>query len=69
MADPDVIEVQFDLTRDQKSLKPRYIQGQEIPDWENGPDMANYIRMMRQRGYQNITKSHDEVYIFRRVQP
>ncbi len=66
MAEPESIHVQFDLTRDQRVLKPRYVQGQELPDWEKGPDMHAYIRVMFNRGYRGMTKGPGQSYIFKR---
>ncbi len=67
MADPNVLRVKFDLIRDQSTLKPRYVQGQELPDWEQGPDMVTYIHTLRQKGYRDISKGPDEIYLFKRA--
>lgn len=66
MAKEESIHVQFDLTRDQRAIKPRYVQGQELPDWEKGPDMHAYIRSMFKRGYREMSKGPGQLYIFRR---
>ncbi len=63
MADLNVLRVKFDLIRDQGALKPRYVQGQELLDWEQGPDMVTYLHTLRQKGYLNISKGPDESYL------
>jgi hypothetical protein len=67
MAKPETVRVTFDLTGDRRILRPRYVQGQELPNWEKGPDMATYIRTMKLQGYGNFSKGPDHIYIFRRT--
>ncbi len=48
---PTSLHVIFDLVETQNMMKPRFIDGQEIPDWENGSDMAAYIHDLRKQGW------------------
>ncbi len=68
MEQPETVQVQFDLTRDQSTMKPRYVQGRELPDWENGPDMHSYLRMMFDQGYRDLSKGHAQTYYLKRAQ-
>jgi hypothetical protein len=36
--------VLFDLA--DQTLKPRFVDGQELPDWREGPEILDYIRQM-----------------------
>ncbi len=36
--------VRFDLA--DQTLKPRFIDGQELPNWQEGPEILDYIRQM-----------------------
>lgn len=67
MAQSEVLQVKFDLTKAQNVLKPRYVQGRELVNWENGPDMLTYIRTMFDEGYRGLSASGSQVYLFKRI--
>lgn len=67
MAQSEVLQVKFDLTKAHNVLKPRYVQGQELVNWENGPDMLTYIRTMFDDGYRSLSTCGSQVYLFKRI--
>ncbi len=43
------LRVRFDLT--DHSLKPRFVDGQELPNWRDGPEMSEYIKRLMDEGW------------------
>ncbi len=43
------IRVVFDLV--DEDLKPRSVDGTELPDWENGPGMLEYLKQKGAQGW------------------
>ncbi len=41
----------FEFAESENAIKPRFIDGREIPDWEKGPEMTEYIRKMESQGW------------------
>ncbi len=57
------VRVRFGFTHD-KILKPRYVNGEQLPDWENGPEVTAFIRELLQRGYQLVSDPVDNEFTF-----
>jgi hypothetical protein len=55
--------VRFDLTDD--TIKPRFVDGQELPNWQDGPEMVDYITHLVQEGW-NLTSGNGQLLIFER---
>ncbi len=55
--------VQFDLIDD--TAKPRFVDGQELPEWQDGPEMVDYITHLMDEGW-NLTAGNSQVLIFER---
>ncbi len=36
--------IRFDIV--DQTLKPRFVDGEELPNWRQGPDILEYIRQM-----------------------
>ncbi len=36
--------IRFDIV--DQTLKPRFVDGEELPNWRQGPDILDYIRQM-----------------------
>ncbi len=49
MSQNEQIRARFDMF--QHELKLRYIDGREVPNWKNGPTLAQYIKAMHQDGW------------------
>ncbi len=60
----EILQVKFDDTGD-GTWKPRYVNGQEIPDWKKGPEMKDYIRDLVNGGWSPVTGVGDK-YVFER---
>ncbi len=58
----DELRVVFDLT--DGDYKPRFVNGQELPDWENGPSLADYISQKTDEGCCLKTSVGPQTYIF-----
>lgn len=58
--------VQFDLTVN--TAKPRFVDGEELPEWQDGPDMVEYIRQLVEEGW-TVTEDSSYVVIFERPLP
>ncbi len=58
----------FDLVENQNTMKPRVLDGQEIPDWEKGIDMAAYIHELRTQGWNISSAAGGGVVTFTRPQ-
>ncbi len=67
MAQSEILQVKFDLTKTHSVLKPHYVQGRELVDWENGPDMLTFIRTMFDEGYRSLSAGGSQVYLFKRI--
>jgi hypothetical protein len=61
------MRVQFDLT--DHEIKPRFIDGQQVPGWENGPSMADYIKQLGSEGWVVADRLDTALYVFEREQP
>ncbi len=46
--------------------KPRWVNGQELPDWENGPPMVEYIRNLAKQGWWLTQRLQDLEFLFER---
>lgn len=58
--------VRFDLSDD--TAKPRFVDGKELQNWQEGPEMAAYIRQLMHDGW-HLTEGNSRVLTFeRRVQ-
>jgi hypothetical protein len=64
MSPGEKLQVEFDDTGD-GTWKPRYVDGQELPNWETGPDMTDYIRSLMNQGWSVIAGVGDR-YLFER---
>ena len=49
-----------------QEFKPRFIDGQDFPSWEAGPDMADYIKRLQSKGWQLVGHVGSQEYIFER---
>ncbi len=58
------LRVKFDDTGD-GTWKPRYINGQEAPDWKKGPEMKEFIQNLIDEGWKPIIGLGDR-YTFER---
>jgi hypothetical protein len=56
------IRVVFDLA--DKILKPRFVNGQELPNWKDGPDMVEYVRQKEHEGCCMKISMGPQTYIF-----
>lgn len=63
---PISLLVIFDLVEIQNTMKARFINGQEIPDWEQGIDMAAYIHDLRTQGWKISSAAGGGVVTFTR---
>ena len=61
------MRVKFDLT--DGTIKPRYIDGEQLPDWENGPAMDDYVRQLNDAGWQLAERLSANTYVFERDEP
>ncbi len=57
--------VVFDLTNGDS--KPRFVGGVELPNWRDGPTMAEYIERLRGEGWHLVGKGAGQEYVFERV--
>lgn len=64
MPPKEKLQVKFDDVGD-GTWKPRYVNGQEVPNWKNGPDMTDYIRELMHKGWSPVTGVGDK-YVFER---
>ncbi len=48
---PDSLLVIFELVQPENTIKPRFIEGEEIPDWEKGLDKDAYLQQMESQGW------------------
>ncbi len=55
--------VRFDLTED--ASKPRFVDGHELPNWQEGPEMVEYIRQLKNEGW-NLRAGNSCMLIFER---
>ncbi len=55
--------VRFDLSGD--TAKPRFVDGQELPNWRDGPEMVDYITRLMREGWK-LTEGNDRLLIFER---
>ncbi len=46
------------------ALKPRFIEGQEIPNWEAGLELEAFLMEMRQQGWSFSASSSGKVFVF-----
>jgi hypothetical protein len=60
------MRVQFDLT--DHEIKPRFVDGREMPDWEDGPTMADYIKQLASEGWAVAQRLDSDLYVFEREQ-
>jgi hypothetical protein len=49
----------------EKPYVPRYVNGQELPDWEKGPSLFVYLNELGTQGWELICKE-GAFYIFKR---
>ncbi len=56
--------VYFDLANG--DMKPRRVDGQELPNWKAGPTMRDYIKQMQGEGWQLTRQLSQHVYVFER---
>ncbi len=56
--------VRFDLVED--GAKPRFIDGRELPNWRDGPEMVEYIRQLMNEGW-NLKAGNSCMLIFERL--
>ncbi len=60
--------VRFDLAG--QMLKPRFIDGQELPDWQQGPGIVDYVRHMAQEWWLLTSgNSNSRELVFKRQAP
>jgi hypothetical protein len=50
-------------------LKPRFIDGQELPNWRDGPEMTDYIKQLAREGWQLVVRGSGHEFIFERQVP
>ncbi len=55
--------VRFDLV--EQMIKPRFVDGQELPQWQDGPEMVDYITHLKDEGW-NLTGGNRQLLIFER---
>ncbi len=48
---PDSLLVIFELVQPENTIKPRFIEGQEIPDWQQGLEKEAFILQMESQGW------------------
>ncbi len=58
----------FEFAESENAIKPRFIDGREIPDWEKGPDMTEYMRKMAGQGWVVHTAKGARAALFTRPQ-
>ncbi len=56
------IRVVFDLV--DGDLKPRFVNGQELPNWRDGPEMVEYVRQKEDEGCCIKSALGPQSYIF-----
>lgn len=56
--------ISLDLT-DHK-FKPRFVDGQELPNWREGPEMVDYVKQLAGEGWQLIVHGAGQEFIFER---
>ncbi len=66
MAEPDIVRVTFAKVDSTREMKPRYIDGWQVPSWEDGPDLLSYLRLMMALGYVCFTKTGNVYNLHRR---
>jgi hypothetical protein len=59
--------VRFDLTDNE--LKPRFVDGKELPNWRDGPNITDYIKQLRDEGWQLAGALSGRELIFERQVP
>lgn len=64
MPPEEKLQVRFDDIGD-GTWKPRYVNGNEVPDWKGGPEMTDYIRDLVNQGWSVIAGVGDK-YLFQR---
>jgi hypothetical protein len=56
------LRVVFDLY--DGGLKPRFVNGQELPNWKDGPLMIDYFRQKQGEGCHMESTANPQTYIF-----
>ncbi len=56
--------VRFDLT--DHEMKPRYVDGKELPNWRDGPQMGDYIKQLWDEGWHLTGAASGRELIFER---
>lgn len=67
MSTHETMTVLFDLIDD--SLKPRAIDGNELANWQDGPDVAVFIKQMEKEGWAVSKLISSNTYLFERNLP
>ncbi len=57
--------IRFDLV--DQMLKLRYVDGQELPNWQEGPEMVEYTKRLMKEGWHFLGGSGRELVFERRV--
>ncbi len=65
---PDSLCVICDLVEAENAVKPRFIEGKEIPDCQQGPDIDAYTKQMESRGWMVSDSQTGQVFIFKRCE-
>jgi hypothetical protein len=56
------MRVRFDVAGG--DLRPRYLNDAELPNWENGPTMVQYLNHMSEEGWRLVTQLRGQEYVF-----
>ncbi len=65
---PRSLLVIFDAVEPQNAIKPRFIEGTEILNWQDGPDRDTYIRNMADQGWVVPGSQSGQAIIFKRAE-
>ncbi len=45
-------------------MRPRYLNDEQLPEWENGPTMVEYLNHMSKQGWRLVTQLRGQEYVF-----
>ncbi len=57
-------QVWFDLT--EHTAKPRFVDRQELPNWQEGPEIVDYVKQMANEGWELVVHGAGHEFIFER---